>query len=197
MVRGGAELTFQRMLQMGKTGEGIIAQWMKRRGYSVLPVYEKEQGDYKGPALYTVEGSLIAPDMVVFRQDGKAVWIEAKTKSAFTWHRNTQRWVTGIDLRHYIDYLQVQQVSPWPVWLLFLHFPGQAKDSPTGCPHGLFGQSITYLQHHENHRHQNGGRGGMVYWAHDTFKKLAELQEVVPGTAYPNVTAYNQPHIAY
>lgn len=172
-------MTFQKMLTMGKTGEGIIAQWMKRQGYNVLPVYEKEQGDYKGPALYTVDGSLVAPDMVIFKQNGKAAWIEAKTKSAFTKHRITGRWVTGIDLRHYEQYIQVQQVSPWPVWLLFLHFPGQAKDSPAGCPYGLFGQSITYLQQHENHRHPNGGHGGMVYWAHDTLKKIAELHEVL------------------
>ena len=97
MVRGGAELTFQQMLQMGKTGEGVIAQWMKRKGYSVLPVYEKEQGEYKGPALYAVDAQLIAPDMLVFKPGGKTVWIEAKTKSAFTLHRKSGDWVTGID----------------------------------------------------------------------------------------------------
>ena len=42
----------------------------------------------------------------------------------------TGHWVTGIDLRNYEDYLRVQAISPWPIWLLFLHFDGQAKDYP-------------------------------------------------------------------
>jgi len=195
MVRGGA-MTFQKMLAIGKTGEGIIAQWMKRQGFNVLPVYEKEQGEYKGPALYTVEGSLIAPDMLVFKPGGKTVWIEAKTKSAFTMHHKTGHWTTGIDLRNYQDYLQVQDVSPWPVWLLFLHFDGQAKDSPAGCPTGLFGNSLTFLRQNEHHRHPNGGRGGMVYWQDTALRKIAELSDVLPGV-YANVPAYNQTQLAY
>ena len=173
-------MTFAQKLQMGKTGESIIAKWMNRRGFSVLPVYEIEQGKFKGPALYSVDAQLIAPDMLAFKPDGKAIWVEAKTKSAFTWHRKTERWATGIDLRHYEDYLQVQAVSPWPVWLLFLHFPGTAKDSPEGCPTGLFGNSIAYLSKHENHRHANGGRAGMVYWAYEDLRLIAPLAEVLP-----------------
>lgn len=179
MVRTGDKMTFQRQLEVGKTGEGIIATWMRSRGFSVLPVYEKEQGEYKGPALYTVESQLIAPDMFAFKKDGRAVWIEAKTKSAFTWHRITQKWVTGIDLKNYFDYLKMCDVSPWPIYLLFLHYPGQAKDSPSGCPSGLFANDIIYLRSNENHRHQNGGRGGMVYWAHDTLTRIATLDEVL------------------
>lgn len=183
-------MTFQQMLQMGKTGEGIIAQWMKRQGFNVLPVYEKEQGEYKGPALYTVDAQLIAPDMLVFQPGGKTIWVEAKTKSAFTQHHITGHWVTGIDLRNYEDYLRVQDVSPWPIWLLFLHLEGQAKGSPTGCPTGLFGNSLRYLSQHEHHRHKNGGRGGMVYWQDTTLRKIAELSDVLP-RVYPNSPSYN------
>lgn len=172
-------MNFQESLRFGKTGEGIIARWLNRRGFHVLPVYEKEQGEYKGPALYSVSGSLIAPDMLAFQKNGKTFWVEAKTKSAFTWHRITSKWVTGVDLRHYEDYLKVQDASPWPVWLLFLHYPGQAKDSPPGCPFGLFGQSIEILRNNENHRHQNGGHSGMVYWSVDTLRRIAELSDVV------------------
>ena len=171
--------TFVQQLQFGKTGEGIIAKWLKLRGFHVLPVYEIEQGQYKGPALYATNGQFIAPDMLAFQISGKTLWIEAKTKSAFTWHRITSRWVTGIELRHYEDYLKVQSVSPWPIWLLFLQFDGQAKDSPAGCPSGLFGHNIAYLSQHENHRHVNGGNGGMVYWASDTLRHIAELEEVL------------------
>lgn len=188
-------MTFQKMLAMGKTGEGIIAQWMKRQGYNVLPVYEKEQGDYKGPALYAVDAQLIAPDMLVFQPSGKTVWIEAKTKSAFTLHRKSGHWVTGIDYRHYCDYLQVQAVSPWPVWLLFLHFDGQAKDSPAGCPTGLFGNKLTILQRNEHHRYPEDNPK-MVYWKDTALRKIAELSDVLPGV-YANVPAYNQTQLAY
>jgi hypothetical protein len=173
---------FDDMLRLGRTGESVIAQWMKRRGYSVLPVYEKEQGDYKGPALYAVNTNLIAPDMLCFKPSGETRWIEAKTKSAFTWHRASKppRWTTGIDLRHYQDYLEVQTVSPWPIWLLFLQLPGQAKDSPPGCPVGLFGSTIDYLSKNENHRWEKT-KPHMVYWAHEKLWLIATLEEVLPG----------------
>ena len=48
----GSTVNFQHALTMGKTGEGIIANWLRGRGFNVLPVYEKEQQEYKGPALY-------------------------------------------------------------------------------------------------------------------------------------------------
>lgn len=187
-------MSFEKQLQFGRTGESVIAQWMRRRGFSVLPVYEIEQGKYKGPALYSVNGPLIAPDMLAFKPGGETRWIEAKTKSAFTLHRITGRWVTGVDLRNYQDYLQVQIMSPWPIWLLFLHLPGQAKDSPPGCPTGLFGGTIDYLCKRENHRHPNGGRGGMVYWAYETLREIAPLSEVLPDF---HATVDNQRFLAY
>lgn len=86
--------------------------------------------------------------------------------------------MTGIDLRHYEDYCKVDDASPWPVWLLFLHRGGQAKDSPGNSPAGLFGKPLDYLRTHENHRHENWGRSGMVYWAHESLKLLADVEEL-------------------
>ena len=168
------------MLSVGKLGEGRIAMWLRRKGHTVLPVYEKEIHEGKGPTLFSPADALIAPDMFVFKpRDARhAVWVEAKTKSAFTWHRQTGAWVTGIDLRHYRDYLKLLALSPWPVWLLFLHLDGQAKDSPPGSPQGLFGNSLLYLRDHEHHRHENWGRGGMVYWVHGDLRLLATLEQL-------------------
>ena len=172
---------FQTQYQFGKIGEGRIATWLRRRGWNVLPVYEKEIDEYKGPVLYRalMEGTLIAPDLLCFR-DSSPYWIEAKTKSAFTWHRATERWVTGIDLRHYEDYLKVARLSPFPTWLLFLHLNGTGKDTPIGMegPTGLFGRELLYLEAHENHRHENWGTSGMVYWHKDTLHRLAAVSEV-------------------
>lgn len=146
----------------------------------MLPVYEIIKNQGKGPQLYMPDGELIAPDLFVFSTNG-AWWVEAKHKTAFTWHRNTGRWTTGIDLRHYEDYCKVDDLTPWPVWLLFLHEGGQAKDSPASSPSGLFGNTLMSLRAHENHRSYNWGKTGMVYWALASLKKLAELGEVMPG----------------
>jgi len=170
-------MSFQSSLDYGKAGESAIALWLRRRGFCVLPVYEKVIDEGKGPQLYMTDGSLIAPDLLAFN-GSKTYWIEAKHKTAFSWHRISERWVTGIDLRHYQDYCQVDDQTPWPVWLLFLHDGGQAKDSPANSPSGLFGHTLAHLRQHENHRSSRWGTSGMVYWAYQTLRLVATLEEV-------------------
>lgn len=174
---GSTSVTFRQTLHFGQTGESEIALWLRQRGFTVLPVYEKILDTGKGPQLFLPVDCLIAPDMLVYRGD-EALWIEAKHKTAFSWHRITGRWVTGIDLRHYEDYLLVDTCSPWPVWLLFLHRGGQAKDSPPNSPAGLFGNKISVLKNCENHRHDNWGKSGMVYWSIDNLKLIAKLNDL-------------------
>lgn len=175
-------MTFEQQLTYGRVGETRIAEWLKGRGWSVLPVYEIEKQTGKGPRLFAPREQLIAPDMFAFRGN-IARWIEAKHKKAFTWHRLTARWVTGIDLRHYFDYCKIDDYSPFPVWLVFLHEGGQAKDSPADSPRGIFGNALSYLRQHENHRHENRGNSGMVYWAKDSLIELAPLPEQRAGVA--------------
>lgn len=164
---------FQKKLETGKVGESQIANWLKGRGHHILPVYEIEKGQYAGPAVFSSDGeSIIAPDMVIFGK-GKTIWIEAKHKNAFSWHRKTQRFVTGIDLHHYQQYQKIMELADWPVWLLFLHRGGSAKDSMQS-PAGLYGNDLSYLVKHENHRHENWGVSGMVYWSKDSLIKLAD-----------------------
>lgn len=165
------------MLAMGQTGETAIARWLRGRGFTVLPVYEKIVDTGKGPQLFMPEGTLVAPDMLVFKGHD-ALWVEAKHKTAFSWHRNTGRWVTGIDMRHYRDYCQVDDYSPWSVWLLFLHKGGQAKDSPADSPAGLFGETLSKLRFCINHTSDKWGTSGMVYWAHENLRLIAPLEEV-------------------
>lgn len=168
--------SFARSLEFGKVGESEIARWLNGRGFNVLPVYEIEKNQFKGPAVYSADGSeVIATDMLAFNLE-KAFWIEAKHKSAFTWHRKTQRWVTGIDLHHYEHYQEINRISSWPVWLMFLHRDGLAKDTPQGkiSPTGLFANTLDYLSQNENHRHSNHGKSGMVYWAADHLKRVAD-----------------------
>jgi len=164
---------FETQLKAGKVGESQIAQWLKSRGYNILPIYEIEKGQYAGPAVYTADNNkIIAPDMLVFK-DEKVIWVEAKHKNAFTWHRMSEQFVTGIDLNHYFDYQKIAKIVVWPVWILFLHREGIAKNSHQG-PTGLFGNDLKYLIKHENHRHKNWGKHGMVYWAVEHLKKIAD-----------------------
>jgi hypothetical protein len=173
--------SFDQQLAHGQLGESIIAKWCMSRGNSVLPVYEKEIDTGKGPRFFTPRGRFAAPDMFVMPAMN---WIEAKHKTVFSWHRKTACWCTGIDLNHYEDYKQVQETSSRPVWLLFLHrsnMPDQ-RDLDAGCPKrcpvGLFGGSLAFLEQHENHRHDNWGRHGMVYWAYETLKLVAPIDEI-------------------
>jgi hypothetical protein len=174
---------FQTKLAQGKVGEGIVATYLRGRGYNILPVYEIEKDSDKGPVVYTTSGMNVAPDMLCFRAVNvddtsdklPVVWVEAKTKSSFSWHMNTSCWTTGIDLRHYGEYRKLAEQSPFPIWLMFLQLDGVAKDTPPGmtAPTGLFGNSLEYLAAHEHHRSEKWGRSGMVYWDHRDLKLIA------------------------
>ena len=175
-------MNFPEALEIGKTGESLIARYFLRLQYSVLPIYKIADSERKGPVLHSAtSGALVAPDMLVFK-GRQVLWIEAKHKAAFTWHRNTSQWVTGINLHHYQQYLTIQNERPeWPIWLLFLHQDGVAKDTPDGkvSPAGLFGNSLSYLRENEHHRHLNYGTSGMVYWSIDALKYLAHLSDLL------------------
>jgi len=106
-------MTFAQQFQFGRTAESAIAKWFMRRGFPVLPVYEILISRGKGPQLFTSEGGLVAPDMLAFAK--RITWIEAKHKDAFTWWGIGQRYETGIDLRHYLDYQQVAEKTNLPL----------------------------------------------------------------------------------
>ena len=157
-------MSFYDNLEQGKAGESYISKWaICVKKYSMLPVYEKIIDDGKGPQLFTPDESLVAPDFLAFTKSD-VIWIEAKHKEAFTWWRKGQVFETGIDLRHYLDYIKVSKNSGKKVWLLFLHRGGVAKDSPKS-PSGLFGNELSILQANESHRDLRWGKSGMVYWS--------------------------------
>ncbi len=191
-------MKFKETLSYGVVGESLIANWFRSQGYSILPVYEVEINTGKGPRLSTPAGQLIAPDMFIFKSE-KAFWIEAKHKNAFSWHRLTKRWVTGIDICHYEDYCIIDNALSYPVWLMFLHRGGQAKDSPGDSPSGLFGKSLEFLRCNENHRSSNWGKTGMVYWDIASLEYLAPLKDIydinenfIPAMPYSDVWSNNK-----
>ena len=95
--------SFAPKFRTGRKFERIIEWWAVSKGHSVVPTYEKETNDGKGPRLLTPVGELVAPDCVVLLNNGGVVFIEAKNKSVFSWYWTRRYWVTGIDLRYYQD----------------------------------------------------------------------------------------------
>jgi len=185
-------MSFQHKLEVGRITEGLISRWLMARGAAVMPAYEIEKSSGKGPQLFTADEGLVAPDLLAFTQNG-IQWIESKHKSVFTWHYKTEQWTTGIDLRHYGDYLKVAKQTKLPVWLLFFHSdstPNQRdkdRGCPPECPTGLFGGELFSLVVAENHRAPpldrtapviGHGNSGMVYWSANKLRKLATKEEV-------------------
>lgn len=165
-------LKFRETLEFGKVAETAIANWLMNRGCNILPAYEIVDSKFQGPRLFCKEGNLVTPDLLIFKE-AKILWIEAKHKTAFTWHRKTSRFVTGVDYHHWLDYLKVKQRTGLECWILFNHLGGKAKDSPES-PSGLFGGEVGVLEKNINHTHENWGKSGMVYWAHERLKRFCD-----------------------
>lgn len=173
--------SFNQQRTIGNLAENKIAQWLIKRGNYVLPIYDTEMESGKGAKLLGIETQLALPDMLAIKNQ-HIYFVEAKHKTVFSWHRISQKWVTGIDLRHYEHYQQVAKIVPYPIWLLFLHREAYSnkRDEPYPCPTGLFGNALSVLTNCENHRHANWGKTGMVYWSHESLKLLAGLKELYP-----------------
>lgn len=185
---------FNRDLKFGKVAEGLIARWLRSRGGAVMPVYEIEKSKGKGPQFFAPIGSYAAPDLIAFTSAG-VMWVEAKHKTVFTWHRNSRAWTTGIDLRHFNEYQQVAAHSKLPVWLLFFHRSRQPDERdirlgcPPECPAGLFGGRLERLAENINHTSlpydparqdfKGHGRSGMVYWRDSQLRRLATVEDLL------------------
>jgi hypothetical protein len=122
-------MSFSERLKTGRVAESEIALWLIRRGFAVLPVYDKAEQEYKGPQLFTCDGEFVAPDMLAIKCGGPIMFVEAKCKAGFTWSRKYQRFETGIDWKHYLDYQAVRRKTGVPLWILFLQSCGEVKFS--------------------------------------------------------------------
>ena len=165
-------MSFEKLLQIGKTGESLISTFFKKKGYSILPVYELINQEFKGPQVFSNSGNFIAPDMIIFKKK-KSIWIECKYKTAFSWYRKKQIWTTGIDKKCFLDYCKIAELSPFPVWIFFLQMGGTAKDSPKSDS-GLFAQKTDILKDNIDHESNNWAKG-MIYWNKDLLIKIASI----------------------
>jgi hypothetical protein len=191
----------------GKIAESLIAQWlMITFGYILLPAYEIETHSGKGPRLSGLNGDLIAPDLLAILIKRRKVlmqWCEIKHKDHFSWFRTNAgevlnpatlrcrpfpgRWQTGIDLRHFEDYIKVQEQTGIEVFLLFLHsssipsLDDLKQGSEKVCPTGLFGGSLYDLMqnwdHKDSYENKKRRKFPMVYWNVNDLNHLATLDE--------------------
>src|SRR5260221_8596612 len=116
--------SFNDAYAFGRVAEGQIVRWLiQAEGWITLPAYEIEIPSGKGPRLFTFIEELIVPDILAMRYKHRKFqlrWHEAKHKTRFSWHWKSKNWQTGIDLRHYLDYIKVQEQTV-EVYILFLH----------------------------------------------------------------------------
>lgn len=183
---------FKQQLKIGQLGESLIANWLRAQGWYILPAYEKQIDNGKGPRLFTPNGQLISPDILAMKPDSKICWIEAKHKTNFTWRYMPPgpRWETGIDYRHFKHYLEVSKQLPFNVWLFFLHASCEPRSGdkkagcPNVCPTGLYGEKLSVLgdidkrQIRGDKTYHKGKENLMVYWGIEQLRKLADLEEV-------------------
>lgn len=180
--------SFADNLAFGKIAESKIVRWILRNGSAVLPVYDIKGMQNKGPRLLTESrNGLVAPDLLVIAPDKSFSWIEAKHKSAFSWYRRTESWVTGIDLHHYSQYLKIRERTGVPVYVLFLHASATPSQSdlrhgcPPSSPVGLFGDELGRLEYTFSHTSPNHGSHGMIYWDAEVLVRYATIEEVEHG----------------
>ena len=186
-------MTFDENLRFGQVAESAISRWLQSRGHMVFPAYQVDHKTGKGPQLFSRDGNHVLPDMMTFG-NGRTMWVEAKHKTCFTWHRLSGRWTTGIDAHHYQDYLTVANKTGVNVWLMFFHPKATPNERdvrqgcPDECPTGLFGGEISRLDTCINHRStgydarsafKGHGRHGMVYWAHGDLTRIAPSEDLV------------------
>lgn len=102
--------------KQGKSGEKLLAQLFKERGWYVIPSYDYVSEDEKAPQMQGLLKGLIIPDLDICR-DGERRWIEVKTYSEPSFYKKKQEWQHGIKKRHWDSYREVERISGTPVWI--------------------------------------------------------------------------------
>lgn len=165
--------SFSSRLTHGRIGEQAVLKWLRYMNRVVLPVCDTliniEFRERCGPRLFVGNDALTAPDLLVFADDGVR-WMEIKCKKYCTWYRNESLWMTGIDVRHFEQYIKVHQATCIHVDLVLYH-PNETprpKDVPHGCPEyaprGVYCADILKLQEIYHHIGTDLDGNEMIYW---------------------------------
>ena len=167
--------TFSENFAFGRGTEKWVGGLLNRQGCSVMETGQiVPKTVVGGPTIAAPMRNILVTDLFVWR-GALARWIEVKHKTCFAWNRNNKRWVTGIDLHLYRHYQDIENNSPWPVWLFFQHDGGYAKGSGfRHSPFGLFADSLQHLMANEFQQSDLWGPSGMVYWEIESLEPFDE-----------------------
>lgn len=148
----------------GRTGEHIVATELQLKGWYVVPSYDYSGEDNnKAPKLQGAIASYVLPDLDLSKE-GMRRWGEVKTKAEPTFTIMTQQFDHGIDRRHYEQYLKIQRITGTPVFLFIYE----------ECSGDILYLSLNSLDEYKRFSSRMG-RGGMVFWPRDKFKKLCTV----------------------
>jgi len=172
----GGAMSFEDRLEHARRVEQDVAAWLMRRNWLVLPVYDYSgQQDDKAPKLQAARrrDSLVAPDLLAAR-GGAHLWFEVKWKAAATLHRKTDTLETGLNLRHWRDYVAIKRESGADVWIVFVH---EAEAEIRAAEVSQLARSARIYDGAKM------GRGGMVFFPYRQIKRLCSTRDVLRGAA--------------
>jgi hypothetical protein len=105
------------LLKRGLKGERLVREWLKLRGFYVLPASLIENGG--APALEGHLKRIIASNHLV-AGSGETFWAEVKTYQRATFNQKRQRWEHGIPIRLWEQYKEGQRITGIPGYLFIL-----------------------------------------------------------------------------
>jgi hypothetical protein len=149
----------------GRNGEKLIADWLRRRGWLIVPSYDYSGEDDHAPRMEGLMSAYILPDLDICRS-GVRRWAEVKTKFAPTLGRISGELEHGIPLRHYDHYQTVQHESGCQVWLF-------VYEEQSGA---FLYAELDALGRGRHSHSQMMSRGGMVYWLRRQFSEAPVVE---------------------
>jgi hypothetical protein len=87
-----------------------------------------------------------------------------KRHAGTSFHRATQREVTGIEERAWRDYAAVAEEAGLPLWIVFAHEEG---------PPGFIGGELRFLRQRISHRHS-----GMIFWPVGALRRIERREDM-------------------
>lgn len=108
---------WDKLFKRGLKGEKLVREWLKLRGFYVLPASLIDNGG--APALEGYLKRIIASNHLV-AGGGRTFWAEIKTYQRAAFYQKYQRWVHGVPIRLWNQYIEAQQVTGIPGYLFIL-----------------------------------------------------------------------------
>ena len=155
--------------QRGDSGQRLISEWLKHRGWLVIPSYDYTGATEKAPRMQGIQSSFVLPD-IDLSKSGKRCWAEVKTKSSSTLHRKTGILEHGFALRHYRDYLRVEKESGCTVFLIVYELDTTE----------ILSSSLSSLGKGRIYTGDKMDRGGTIFWPRTQFRIIGRITDNSP-----------------